>query len=336
MLKDYWYIACPTRKLKSQPLALEIFGQRLVFFRDEKGCPQAMDDCCPHRHAPLSAGKVVDGKLTCPYHGWQFHGTGELAEIPYAADERPQDCAIPAYACVEQDGYVWICPGEKTPKHAPMAFPHLSKPGWTSFRMQTLFNANVEACLENFLDCPHATHVHRYWFRTPVARPVKAIVEMLEDGAVTEYFEEPREKSLVWSLLSPGKATAMTHTDRYIIPATSRVDYEFADGKAYSITSSCTPVDDSHTRVFTVISFRRGWLGPLIRLFFHPLSRIIINQDVRMLAMQAENIENRGKVDFVAVEQDVLFQPIMEWRKSISEDLPAPQAGKTWQVELRL
>lgn len=336
MLEDHWYIACPSRKLKNQPLALKVFGQRLVFFRNRKNQPQALDDCCPHRHAPLSAGKLIDGELSCPYHGWRFQGSGELTEIPYAPHEHPSGCRVNSYSCMEQDGYVWVCPGSNTPETPPTAFPHLSSPGWSSFRMETLFNANVDACLENFLDCPHATQVHRYWFRTPVARQVKAVVKMLEDGAVAEYFEEPREKSLVWSLLSPGKRVAMQHTDRYIAPATSRVDYVFEDGKAYSITSSCTPIDDSHTRVFTVINLKRGWLGPLVRLFFHPLSRIIINQDVRMLALQRDIIEERAKVDFIAVEQDLLFRPILEWRKALREKQSPPSAGQEWKVELQL
>ncbi len=202
MLKNCWYIACPSRKLKNRPVARTLFGRRLVFFRSESGQVSALDDCCPHRNAPLSAGEVADGQLACPYHGWRFDRQGRLVEIPYRAGT-PPDCSIHQYDCVEQDGYVWVCPGDKVPEEAPLVFPHLGLHGWTSFRMETLFAANVEAYLENFLDCPHATHVHRYWFRTPTAKPVMAQVTMLEDGAVAEYFQEPREKSLVWSLLSP-------------------------------------------------------------------------------------------------------------------------------------
>jgi hypothetical protein len=75
--------------------------------------------------------------------------------------------------------------------------------------METLFRGGVKACPENLLDCPHATHVHRYWFRSPIFRPVRAVVRTLDDGAVTEYLEEPGEKSLVWSLLSQGRTVSM-------------------------------------------------------------------------------------------------------------------------------
>lgn len=335
MLENHWYIACTSRQLRGRPLARTLFGRRLALFRDASGEPAALEDCCPHRNAPLSAGRVEQGRLNCPYHGWSFNPRGELEAIPYRPGP-PPDCRVKHYPCVEQDGYVWVCPSEHQPEKEPTSFPHLDRPGWTSFRMETLFEATVEACLENFLDCPHATHVHRYWFRTPTARPVRAVVRTLADGAEAEYFEEPREKSLVWSLLSPGRQVGMTHTDRYIAPATSRVDYRFEDGRAYSITSSCTPVDEGRTRVFTVISFRRGWLGPLVRLFFHPLSRIIIHQDVRMLALQQENVVHRGESAFVAVEQDLLFGPIQQWRRALAEGRPGPEAGREWQVELRL
>jgi nitrite reductase (NADH) small subunit len=32
----------------------------------------AMDNACPHRAAPLSAGCIADGNLVCYWHGWEF------------------------------------------------------------------------------------------------------------------------------------------------------------------------------------------------------------------------------------------------------------------------
>ncbi len=33
----------------------------------------ALDDRCPHKGGPLSAGWVEDGAVFCPLHGWKFN-----------------------------------------------------------------------------------------------------------------------------------------------------------------------------------------------------------------------------------------------------------------------
>jgi len=45
----------------------------------------AMDNVCPHRGGPLGTGVIDDGKLICPWHGWQFDpGTGRAIHVPDA------------------------------------------------------------------------------------------------------------------------------------------------------------------------------------------------------------------------------------------------------------
>ena len=226
------------------------------------------------------------------------------------------DTRISAFQCIEQQGYVWICLAERPEFSRPPEFPYLGAPGWTTFHMYNRFEAPVESCLENFLDCPHATFVHKHWFRTPTNREVRCSIQALDDGAVAEYFDEPREKSLVWSLLSPNEG-GMRHTDRFIAPATTRVDYVFSEDRHYTITSSCTPVDDDRTDVYTVISFRYKKMGPFIRLFFEPMSRRIIAQDVSTLKLQHQNLANHDDKSFRVIEQDVLLPHIRRWRQSL-------------------
>jgi phenylpropionate dioxygenase-like ring-hydroxylating dioxygenase large terminal subunit len=337
MLEDYWYIACRSGELRRTPLSLLIMGRHLVLFRTEAGEVAALDDRCAHRNAPLSQGKVCRDTLQCPYHGWRYGKDGRVMEIPALAQQNVTDFSarIKSYPCIEQQGFVWICLTSTPANPVPVPFPGLNQAGWTSFQMRTRFAAPVEACLENFLDCPHATHVHRGWFRSQTQRHVSATVRTLDDGAQVEYFEEPREKSVVWTLLSPGRAS-MQHTDRFIAPATSRVDYRFSNGMHYIITSSCTPVDKCTTDVFTVISFRIKWVGWLVKLYFRPLSRFIIRQDVAILAAQQQNIKKFGGAEFKVVEPDLLYTCIKEWRAALKAGISPPAAGEGWNVELRI
>lgn len=64
-------------------------GERVAVFRDgEKLC--AMRNACVHQGGPLSEGKVLDGCVTCPWHGYQYEaGTGHSPP--------PYDEKLPTY-----------------------------------------------------------------------------------------------------------------------------------------------------------------------------------------------------------------------------------------------
>ncbi len=323
-LNRYWFIVATEKEVKKKPQRVILFDLPLViFFSKENNQYVALQDRCPHRNAPLSAGKVCNGHIQCPYHGWQFNEQGTLTKLPALPSKDTPTIKIPHYHCLAQDGYIWICLAENPASEKPLPFPHIDTDGWHTFRLRTQFDAPVEQCLENFLDCPHAVYVHNSWFRSATGKAVTAIVRTLSDGAEVEYINEPREKSLVWLGLQKTQSK-IRHTDRFIAPATSRVDYIFSDEKHYIITSSCTPVSANKTEVFTVISYRYGKLGGLIRYFFEPLSRIIIKQDVDMMKKQRKNINDFGEERFYHSKVDFLMPHMLAWRKAMAEEKTPP------------
>src|SRR6266516_4108439 len=81
-----WLIACLSKELKSgSPFGVVLDEQLLVLFRDERGRPVALEDRCLHRNAPLSVGRVREGRLQCAYHGWTYDRTGAVGEAPAPA-----------------------------------------------------------------------------------------------------------------------------------------------------------------------------------------------------------------------------------------------------------
>ncbi len=63
-------------------LAVEAGGLELALFRhgDSVAC---LEDSCPHRGAGLSEGRVRDGEVVCPWHGWRFGlADGECSTLP--------------------------------------------------------------------------------------------------------------------------------------------------------------------------------------------------------------------------------------------------------------
>lgn len=60
-------------------------GDRMVCVANVNGTLSALDNVCLHRGGPLGQGYLEDGKIVCPWHGWQFDAaTGQLGHNPAA------------------------------------------------------------------------------------------------------------------------------------------------------------------------------------------------------------------------------------------------------------
>ncbi|RJP30820.1 MAG: (2Fe-2S)-binding protein [Phycisphaerales bacterium] len=52
-------------------------GERIALFRYD-GCISATTNVCAHQGGPLGEGRIIDGCVTCPWHGWQYRpGDGQ-------------------------------------------------------------------------------------------------------------------------------------------------------------------------------------------------------------------------------------------------------------------
>ncbi|WP_425161602.1 Rieske 2Fe-2S domain-containing protein, partial [Candidatus Binatus sp.] len=78
-----WYpIAASGGVVKRKPIGIKRLGQALVLWRADDGRVICVPDRCSHRAAALSAGKIRDGCLECPYHGLRFDASGQCVLIP--------------------------------------------------------------------------------------------------------------------------------------------------------------------------------------------------------------------------------------------------------------
>ena len=60
-------------------------GDKTICIANVDGKFAAMDNVCIHRGGPLGQGLVEEGKLVCPWHGWQYDpATGAAAHNPAA------------------------------------------------------------------------------------------------------------------------------------------------------------------------------------------------------------------------------------------------------------
>ena len=88
-------------------------GHDLAVWRSATGRLQAWNDRCPHRGMRLSHGFVRGETLACIYHGWVYGADGGCKHIPaHPALTPPATITVASFACVEQDGVIWVAPAE--------------------------------------------------------------------------------------------------------------------------------------------------------------------------------------------------------------------------------
>ncbi len=57
-------------------------GERIAVFRHKDGV-SAVTNVCAHQGGPLGEGKVIDGCITCPWHGWQYRPADGCSPPPF-------------------------------------------------------------------------------------------------------------------------------------------------------------------------------------------------------------------------------------------------------------
>jgi nitrite reductase/ring-hydroxylating ferredoxin subunit len=60
-------------------------GKESIAVFNNQGRYSAVHNVCKHQNGPLAEGKIVNGCITCPWHGWQY----ELATGNHAPTCKP-------------------------------------------------------------------------------------------------------------------------------------------------------------------------------------------------------------------------------------------------------
>lgn len=80
-----WYRIMSSKELRLNIIKkIKCFNQDLIVYRDTTGKAVVQGAYCPHLGADLSGGKLSNGCITCPFHGWCFDSSGKCTSIPYA------------------------------------------------------------------------------------------------------------------------------------------------------------------------------------------------------------------------------------------------------------
>ena len=161
-LNNAWYVAGFQHELDgNKVLARTFLGTPVVMMRHSDGRVAALEDKCPHRLMPLSAGKRVGDELQCGYHGMQFAITG-LCTLAPGQTHIPSQACVRAFPLVQRHGLLWIWMGKPELAQADLV-PDIrwnNHPEWTPSRGYHYLEANFQLSVDNLMDLGHESWVH--------------------------------------------------------------------------------------------------------------------------------------------------------------------------------
>lgn len=82
-------------------------GEAIAVFRDGNKI-SAVSNVCRHQGGPLGEGKIVDGCITCPWHGFQYRAEDGRSPAPFTEK-------ISTYATRIVDGVIYVNPQPNAP-----------------------------------------------------------------------------------------------------------------------------------------------------------------------------------------------------------------------------
>ena len=303
-----WYIIGRSNAVGPHPRPTSLNGIPLVTFRDSRGRFVSLLDRCPHRNAPLSAGRVEEGRIECHYHGWQFDSTGVCRAVPGLVGEPDHPTRrVPSFACLESQGWIWVYSEPNvTPDSGPYEIPHADQPGYSTLRECLEMPGPVQAIAENALDVPHTAFVHAGLFRRNEDRkPIDVVVRPCRDGVEAEFIGEERPRGWLGRLLAPGGGEVF-HCDRFLLPSIAQVEYRLGERSHIIATAALTPQTRTRTKLFATVAAKL----PIPNLVLHTLLRAvamrILKQDTEIVRRQTEQVAHFGGAEFTSTEIDFL------------------------------
>ena len=125
---ERWHPVLPSSHLPpvaAQSPSCPVLGffqsEELALWRADDGTAQAWANRCPHRGLRFTLGRVLNGRLSCGYHGWEYQaGDGRCVAIPaHPALTVPRAICATTYRTAEVDGMIWV--SRALPAGAPPA-----------------------------------------------------------------------------------------------------------------------------------------------------------------------------------------------------------------------
>ncbi|KAH7290672.1 hypothetical protein KP509_30G058900 [Ceratopteris richardii] len=325
--EEEWYPLYLANELpRDAPLGLSIFHKQVVLYYDGAGDLRCYEDRCPHRLAKLSEGQLMDGRLECLYHGWQFEGDGQCVRIP----QLPAGAKIPAAACARSytvhnsQGVIWIWMGDKK-KADVKNIPHFDQfDDPTNMDISTIHVLPYDhsILLENLMDPAHIPISHDRTDLSAKRENAQAlkfeIVERTPRGFCGRYGESSKDD--------------FTFKFRFQAPCIIQNEREIQgkDGNPVRFMAifMCTPAGQGKSMLIARFAQtgKRSLFSAIPEWLIHQVSNKVFEQDMGFLASQNEVLLREGvptsRLYLNLKSSDVLVLEYRKWLDKVGHGMP--------------
>ena len=320
-LRNAWYVgAWGTEVGRQKMLRRTLLNEPVVFFRQEDGTPVALADKCAHRHAPLSAGKLVGDNIQCPYHGLEYNADGDCVRVP-GQSKVPPGCRVQSYPVVERYQWIWIWMGDPALANPDDIedFHWMDHPDWRAKGELLHLKGDYKLLVENLLDLSHLSYIHATTLGTDAVAetPMKfergdrhvTVTRWVMDSVPPPFFKKA------------GRFGEEEHVDRWqhitwTPPAFVRLDVGAAkagsgaekgdrsQGFTMRNLNAITPETEKTTHYFWAQAhdFRTDepWITDLLVENVHEA----FLEDLEIIALQQENIDSGSTLERIDINHD--------------------------------
>ncbi|MGR3614954.1 MAG: aromatic ring-hydroxylating dioxygenase subunit alpha [Paracoccaceae bacterium] len=162
-LKNCWYVAAWSKDIGRELRPETYLGENIVFYRQEDGTAVALEDACPHRKLPLSAGNLKGDHVECGYHGLTFDCSGACVDAPTQSGSIPRRAVVKSYPVVDRYRLLWIWMGDPALADPDKILPieNYDNPTWGLTDGGVLdIDCHYLWICDNLLDPSHVAWVH--------------------------------------------------------------------------------------------------------------------------------------------------------------------------------
>lgn len=300
MLREHWYIAATSHKLRRKPIQRQLLGEQLVLWRDAQGQPHALNNTCIHRGVPLSLGTVDENCIRCPYHGWAFNGAGECVEVPAngPGGKVPPNARTRAYPTVEKGGYIWVYTGLKSADERPPLYvpEELTSPLWCAGRRADDIQTHYTRVIEHNIDIAHLPWVHKNTIGRPmtpheyIERPLR-----IRENGLSIALTNSTQPTLTWlpkrfyDLVTAGAADVNMPDDGLHLDMPNLFRISLAQ-TGIIMGMYAVPLDEQTTRIHQYVArcwlTRQPILTPLFNRLLLAMNMYVLREDLAMLEGQ--------------------------------------------------
>ena len=165
LMRRHWVPALLSEQIAEpdgKPVRVELFGEKLVAFRDSDGSVGLIGEFCPHRKASLVYGRNEGCGLRCLYHGWKIDRAGNVTDMPSEPKESgfAEKVKHVAYPTREAAGFVWtyMGPAEAMPEFEAPPFAPTAQTRVSIAKIE--LPCNWAQIMEGQIDSAHSSSLH--------------------------------------------------------------------------------------------------------------------------------------------------------------------------------